>query len=230
MPGTRSRHGGLAAALWSAGVIVLAGCAAPAGTDARTADVAADAAARPSDATADGGPAAVPSPSAAPTPHPGLADFRAGRGEREVAPPVSLAIPEIGVSSGLELLGRAGDGTVEVPQDPASVGWWTGGARPGQDGPAVLLGHVDTSSGPAVFYRLHELEPGDELVVERADGTRATFTVTRTEQHPKQDFPTDRVYYPTLHPELRLVTCGGTIDPRTGHYRDNVIVFADQAA
>ncbi len=224
MTGTRSRHRLSAAALCAAAVVTLAGCAAPAGPDVRTRDVAAASATQPDDSTA-----AVPAPSPSRTPHPGLADFRASRGDREVAPPVSLAIPEIGVSSGLELLGRAGDGTVDVPRDPASVGWWTGGARPGQDGPAVLLGHVDTSEGPAVFYRLHELERGDELVVERADGTRATFTVTRTEQHPKQDFPTDRVYYPTLQPELRLVTCGGTIDPGTGHYRDNVIVFANQA-
>jgi Sortase domain len=77
-----------------------------------------------------------------------------------------------------------------------------------------------------VFFRLRELRPGDEVTVVRADGSAVHFTVDRTEQYPKRRFPTDDVYYPTLTPQLRLVTCGGAFDHAWGHYRSNVIVFA----
>jgi sortase (surface protein transpeptidase) len=110
------------------------------------------------------------------------------------------------------------------PWDKA--GWFTGSARPGQAGPAVVLGHVDSTSGPAVFYRLARLRPGDTVEVTRTDGTRGTFRVSGRQQVAKSRFPTDLVYGPTLEPSLRLVTCGGTFDRRSGHYRDNIIVSA----
>ena len=108
------------------------------------------------------------------------------------------------------------------------AGWYAGegGTRPGDPGSAVLLGHVDSTAGPAVFYRLRELRPGDRVEVVRADGSTVRFAVDRTEQYPKTRFPTDDVYYPTLTPALRLVTCGGSFDATAGHYRSNVIVFA----
>ena len=106
------------------------------------------------------------------------------------------------------------------------AGWYEGGTRPGDPGSAVILGHVDSTSGPAVFYRLRELRPGDRVEVVRAGGSRVAFTVDRVEQYPKRRFPTAEVYYPTLGPKLRLVTCGGAFDDATGHYTDNVIVFA----
>jgi len=106
------------------------------------------------------------------------------------------------------------------------AGWYAGGTRPGDPGSAVILGHVDSRSGPAVFYRLRELRPGDTVEVARADGSKVRFAVQRTEQYDKRRFPTDEVYYPTLTPALRLVTCGGQFDHTTGHYRSNVIVFA----
>jgi hypothetical protein len=90
----------------------------------------------------------------------------------------------------------------------------------------VILGHVDSKRGPAVFFRLRELRRGDEIRVGRADGSSLRFVVERTEQYDKQRFPTDDVYYPTLTPGLRLVTCGGLFDYRTRHYRSNIIVFA----
>jgi hypothetical protein len=105
-------------------------------------------------------------------------------------------------------------------------GWYAGGTRPGDPGSAVILGHVDSKRGPAVFFRLHELRKGDEIEVGRADGSSVRFVVQRTEQYPKDRFPTDDVYYPTLTPALRLVTCGGEFDATAGHYRSNVIVFA----
>jgi sortase (surface protein transpeptidase) len=123
-------------------------------------------------------------------------------------------------------LGRAPDGTVEVPKPLGVAGWYAPGTRPGDPGSAVIPGHVDSKRGPAVFYRLRELRRGDEIRVKPTDGSWLRFVVVRTEQTLKQRFPTDEVYYPTLTPGLRLVTCGGEFDDRTGHYRSNIIVFA----
>jgi sortase (surface protein transpeptidase) len=153
-------------------------------------------------------------------------EFRSVRGYRATAVPARLEIPGIGVSTGLERLGRAPDRTVEVPSDWDVAGWYAEGPRPGDPGSAVVLGHVDSRSGPAVFYRLDELGRGARVEVVRADGSRARFTVDRTERYAKARFPTADVYYPTLTPMLRLVTCGGPFDAASGHYRDNVIVFA----
>jgi hypothetical protein len=152
--------------------------------------------------------------------------FSSTRGYRATPVPVRLEIARIGVSTGLERLGRARDGTVEVPSEWGVAGWYAGGTRPGDPGSAVVLGHVDSKSGPAVFYRLRELRPGDRVEVVRADRSRVRFTVERLEQVDKLRFPTDDVYYPTLTPRLRLVTCGGAFDPASGHYRSNVIVYA----
>jgi Sortase domain len=152
--------------------------------------------------------------------------FHSPRGYRQTPVPVRLAIPRIHVASTLQRLGRAADGTVQTPSSWNVPGWYALGTRPGDPGSAVILGHVDSTSGPAVFYRLHELRPGDEIDVARADGSTVRFTVERTEEYPKQRFPTDDVYYPTLTPALRLVTCGGRFDFSTGHYRSNIIVFA----
>src|SRR5206468_11505451 len=100
------------------------------------------------------------------------------------------------------------------------------GPRPGEPGPAVVLGHVDSASGPAVFYHLAELRPGAVIYVDRADGSAVSFRVTELSMVPKTSFPTQLVYSPTLQPSLQLVTCGGSFDRRARRYRDNVIVFA----
>jgi sortase (surface protein transpeptidase) len=154
--------------------------------------------------------------------------FRSARGYRATPVPVRIDIPSIGVSSALDRLGRAPDGTVETPplRRAAVAGWYALGPRPGDPGSAVILGHVDSKRGPAVFFRLRELRRGDQVTVRRADGSVLRFVVERTEQFDKQRFPTDDVYYPTLTPGLRLVTCGGLFDYRSGHYRSNIIVFA----
>ncbi len=152
--------------------------------------------------------------------------FRSVRGYRATPEPVRVDIPRIGVSSSLIRLGRAPDGTVEVPTAFEVAGWYAPGTRPGDPGSAVILGHVDSKRGPAVFYRLRELRRGDEIRVKRADGSWLRFVAERTAKYDKQRFPTDAVYYPTLTPGLRLVTCGGLFDPGTGHYRSNIIVFA----
>jgi sortase (surface protein transpeptidase) len=152
--------------------------------------------------------------------------FRVRRGYQPTPVPVRLRIPKIQVTISLEPLGRAPDGTVEVPNRPDLAGWYAPGPRPGDPGSAVILGHVDYHHAPAVFYRLRELRAGDQLTVTRADGSAVRFVVQRTQQYPKDRFPTDEVYYPTLTPTLRLVTCGGQFDSADGHYKSNIIVFA----
>ncbi|WP_241832795.1 class F sortase [Amycolatopsis sp. CB00013] len=109
---------------------------------------------------------------------------------------------------------------------PMQAGWYEPGPAPGQTGPAVIVGHVDGASQPGIFYRLHELAPGDRVTVERADGSVVTFVVRRTIHAPKDRFPTKEVYGRTAGPELRLITCGGSFDRAARSYRDNVIVFA----
>jgi sortase (surface protein transpeptidase) len=152
--------------------------------------------------------------------------FHSTRGYRATPAPVRIEIPAIHVASSLARLGRAADRTVQVPSRWAVAGWYASGTRPGDPGSAVILGHVDSKSGPAVFYRLRELRRGDLVEVARADGSTVRFAVQRTEQYDKRRFPTDEVYYPTLTPALRLVTCGGEFDATAGHYRSNIIVFA----
>jgi sortase (surface protein transpeptidase) len=152
--------------------------------------------------------------------------FQPVRNYQATPVPVRLEIPSIHVTSSLARLGREADGTVEVPRPWGVAGWYALGPRPGDPGSAVILGHVDSKSGPAVFYRLRELRPGDQIDITRADRSSVRFVVQRTAQYLKTRFPTDEVYYPTLVPALRLVTCGGQFDFTTRHYRSNIIVFA----
>ncbi|MGG5260367.1 class F sortase [Phycicoccus avicenniae] len=140
--------------------------------------------------------------------------------------PARLRIPAIGVDTPLVDLGIAKDGTMQVPADFARAGWLTAAPAPGQRGPAVIAGHVDSHRGPAVFFRLRELVPGDEVQVVRRDGVVVTFTVRGSLSFAKDAFPTDRVYGPAPGPVLRLITCSGEIDPVSGHYVDNTVVFA----
>jgi sortase (surface protein transpeptidase) len=182
--------------------------------------------------SAAGAQRAEPPPPAAATTGPAAAgvdaarEFHSTRGYRATPVPVRIDIPAIGVTSSLDRLGRAPDRTVQVPSRWERAGWYTPGTRPGDPGSAVILGHVDSKRGPAVFYRLRELRRGDLVEVTRADGSKVRFAVQRTEQYDKRRFPTDEVYYPTLTPALRLVTCGGEFDATAGHYRSNIIVFA----
>lgn len=155
-----------------------------------------------------------------------LKRYRSTRNYERVPSPRRLRIPAIGVDSRLQLLGRNADGSVEVPLAWDVAGWFSRGPAPGERGPAVMLGHVDSRSGPAVFYRLRELEGGDAIFVEHEQGRVSKFVVDRLEQFDKNKFPTKVVYFPTLKPVLRLITCGGDFDQSSGHYRDNIIVFA----
>ncbi|MDQ1483487.1 MAG: hypothetical protein QOF35_1563 [Actinomycetota bacterium] len=141
--------------------------------------------------------------------------------------PVAIEIPSIGVRTGRFVdLGRAGDGSLQVPKDFSAVGWYAQGSSPGQLGSAVLAGHVDGRNGPAIFYRLGALRPGAAVRVGRKDGSTATFSVDRIQRFSKDRFPTELVYGSTSRAELRLITCGGSFDRTSGHYVDNVVAFA----
>jgi hypothetical protein len=147
----------------------------------------------------------------------------------QVARPVSLTIPLIGVKTNLITLGLAAGGAMQVPPPTSTVaGWFTGSPRPGAVGSSIIVGHVDSKSGPGIFFRLPELKNGDDVYIKRSDGTTAEFRVTEVQEYPKDQFPTDRVYGPTPDAELRLITCGGTFDSVTGHYLSNIIVYATQ--
>jgi hypothetical protein len=154
---------------------------------------------------------------------------RGARAPRPVARPVRIQIPSIGVDAAMIPLGLNRDRTLQVPTDYAQAGWWTGGARPGQSGPAIIAGHVDSKTGPAAFFRLRDLRRGATIIVDRSDGTRARFRVLGSEQYAKPQFPTARVYGSTPGPTLRLITCSGTFDRASGHYLDNTVVYADLA-
>jgi LPXTG-site transpeptidase (sortase) family protein len=149
-------------------------------------------------------------------------------GTAEVAAPVSLVIPSIGVSTSLVHLGLTSTGTLQVPSTTAVAGWYTGSPRPGSIGSAVIAGHIDSYRGPGVFYRLSALKRGDRVYVRRADGTLAVFKVTEVQMYPKDNFPTTDVYGATPTPELRLITCGGTFDYSTGSYLSNTVVYATE--
>jgi sortase (surface protein transpeptidase) len=142
--------------------------------------------------------------------------------------PTGLTVPAIDVRTG-PLLGLGIDtaGALEVPPDAATAGWFTLAPTPGAPGPAVIAGHVDYAGTPGVFQRLGELAPGDEVTVDRADGSAAVFETYLVERYAKSGFPTERVYGNTRDPELRLITCGGAFDRRSGHYQDNVVAYLE---
>lgn len=140
--------------------------------------------------------------------------------------PVRLQIASIGVDTTLMDLGLRADGTLQVPAKGFPAGWFTGGPTPGQLGPAVIAGHVDMN-GPGVFYNLHKMQPGELVIITRADGSKPVFRVTRVAEYLKDKFPTKLVYGNLANVGLRLITCGGTFNSNTGHYEDNIVVFAD---
>ena len=141
--------------------------------------------------------------------------------------PLRVRIPAIGVVAPLVSLGISADGTLEVPRYE-EAGWYGGGSRPGDPGPAVIVAHVDSVAGPAVFYRLKDLGPGDVVHVDYRDGS-VTFAVRESHSFAKSRFPTAAVYGATDRPELRLVTCGGTFNRSTGSYDSNLVVWAKVA-
>lgn len=147
----------------------------------------------------------------------------AGRG----APPVQITVADLGIDQRLIGLRVTSDRRLQVPESYADIGWWSDGPTPGDAGAALMVGHVDSTDGPAVFYHLSTLEQGAVIAVRRADGRTVRFAVTGRQSFPKDDFPDELVYRTEGKPSLHLVTCGGSFDRESGHYRDNVVVFAE---
>lgn len=146
----------------------------------------------------------------------------------DIARPARVRIPTLGVDADLVGLGLNPDRSMEVP-DFGRAGWYELGPRPGAPGPAVIAAHVDSVDGPDVFHRLTELERGDTIVVEHADGSRSRFVVRDAEQRRKEDLPVDRIWNDTDRAVLRLITCGGRFDAQERSYDSNVIVYAASA-
>ncbi|MEF9882019.1 class F sortase [Streptomyces sp. P9-A4] len=165
-------------------------------------------------------PPASPRPKAAPRPVPPPSPLSRSR-------PTAVAVPAITIEAPVTELGLDAAGRLATPpvDNPRVVGWYGKGVTPGERGTAVVVGHRDTRTGPAVFLNLDSLSPGNTVRVARADGRVAVFTVDRVRTYAKADFPDKEVYGATGRPELRLLTCGGAFDRRTG-YEANIVVFA----
>ena len=189
---------------------------APPASGSRTAG--ASVSATPSPAASDAVRAVTSAPPASPA-SPGLSR------------PRSIAIPAIAVTSDLVMLALEEDRTVEVPEDADRAGWFELGTSPGQPGSAVILGHVDSVDGPAVFSRLRDLVPGDRVRVTLMDGTVETFAVSRLETVANEEFPAEQVYAGTPdRPTLNIVTCGGDYDAERGGYQSNVIAYTEHVS
>lgn len=172
-------------------------------------------AASPAQVLRDGPPAAPPLPGSASS-------------AESSAAPVSIAVDSVGVRAPVIRRGLDGDGAVRSPPyaNPEVVGWYRRSAEPGAAGVSVFVGHMDTASDPAVFYRLNDVRPGDEVEVVRADGATAVFTVERVEMFAKDDFDARRVYgqHKRGRAEIRLLTCGGLYEPLKKRYTGNWVV------
>ncbi len=160
-----------------------------------------------------------PAPETSAEAEPDAADESRAAGE-----PGSVSIPSIGAYSSLVSLGLDERNRHEVPpvSEPQQAGWYEPGPEPGQVGPAIILGHVNGGGEPGVFVDLHNVQPGDEVIVDDF-----TFVVTEVESADKDAFPAERVYSETDKPELRVITCGGAFDQGVGSYENNIIVYAD---
>jgi sortase (surface protein transpeptidase) len=137
-----------------------------------------------------------------------------------------VRVPAIGVDANVVSLGLNSDSTLQVPTNATDAGWWSGGTAPGGRGAAVIVGHVNWGGDEGVFGRLHEVMPGQDVLVTHRNGVTDRYRVTSTAVYPKVSFPTGLVYGPLPYAGLRLITCTGSFDPSTGHYDANLIVFA----
>lgn len=208
----RSRFPPGAAAL----LLLVAGCASPAvnnaghtetPTPSRTASSPAEAPAVPGPATAEASGAAL---------------------AMDASKPVRFAIPALDRTGEIIETGLREDNTLEVPpeHEGAPASWYTGSPSPGQLGPSVLLGHVNsTEDESGIFYNLKTLQNGDPIEVTREDGSIAIFSVYKSELYPKNDFPTKAVYFPVGEAELRVITCDGFTES-SGKFVENLVVYA----
>lgn len=220
----RSRRLALAGLLASVVILVVGGLGLAGALHRSSAD--ANAGSAPAASVPTDSPAPIPGPSSAGS---GTSATSASSAARAADPaagvhPITLQIPSIGVNTSLELLGVAADGTLQTPADPKHAGWFTGSAVPGDPGPVVVAGHVDSKTGPAVFAHLKKVVIGAPITVTLSGGKQVGYRVTSVVAYAKDKFPTQRVYGAVPDSELRLITCGGAFVD--SEYVDNVIVFA----
>lgn len=140
--------------------------------------------------------------------------------------PTSFTISSIKASGSLISLGRNTDDSVQVPADYQQAGWYQQGPAPGEQGSAVILGHVDSYKGTGVFFSLKKVKAGDMIDVTRADGKTAHFKVTDVRMYLKSQFPDQLVFGPRGGATLQVVTCGGDFDQSAKSYLSNVVVFS----
>jgi LPXTG-site transpeptidase (sortase) family protein len=171
-------------------------------------------------------PVAVTTTASAAAPPPATLAAPVARKPAAPVRPLAVSIPAIGVTSSLVPLKLDRAGALQPPDDFVHAGWYVGAPTPGDQGPAVIAGHVDSRKGPAIFFRLRDLKPGDQVIVTRSDHRTARFKVVEVQRYPKNAFPAARVYMPTPDAALRLITCGGSFDYARRSYRDNIVVYA----
>jgi sortase (surface protein transpeptidase) len=149
-----------------------------------------------------------------------------GLTRKQMPSPVRISIPAIGVNARVIALGLNRDRTIQVPKNFADTGWFRPGPEPGEQGAAVIVGHLDSRRGPGVFYRLRDLRAGQVITIHLQDRSIVRYVANSMIRVAKSRFPTNRVYAKTTQPTLRLITCAGNLNLATGHHRDNYIVFA----
>jgi hypothetical protein len=140
--------------------------------------------------------------------------------------PTHINIPDVQISAPLLGVDKEDNGSIHVPLEDNTAGWYRQSPTPGEAGPAIIVGHLDTIFGLGVFWRLHELSPSQIIEIDREDNTRAQFVIEKIQQYPQSSFPADEVYGNTTSADLRLISCGGTFNRLTGHYSDNIVVYA----
>lgn len=140
--------------------------------------------------------------------------------------PVKLAIPAINVAAPVELVGLTPDGAMDVPKQWNDVGWYEYGPPPGQIGNAAIAGHLDSTTAPAVFWRLGTLKPGDQIIVTLSNGQSVTFVVKDKVSYAYNNAPIQKVFGPATTANLNLITCGGSWDAFTKNYSNRIVVYA----
>lgn len=147
--------------------------------------------------------------------------------ERKGIIPVTIEIPAIDVKTKVEHVGTLNDGRMNVPKDADNVGWYKPGTMPGAQGNSVIAGHVDDLTSPAVFYHLHKLKSGDEIIVEGESGQKLTFKVVQSDVYPRQDAPIENIFGFSYRSMLNLITCTGEYDPNTTEREERLVVSAE---
>ncbi|MDN7247014.1 class F sortase [Planococcus shenhongbingii] len=141
--------------------------------------------------------------------------------------PIAIEIPAIDVKADVVHVGKAKDGSMAVPEDIETVGWYNHGAKPGDSGNAVMAGHVDGLSGPAIFYNLNKLEKGDQIHVADADGNQLTFVVTKKKIYMPDEAPLMKIFGDHKKAKLNLITCTGSFNRKIGHYEERLVVYTE---